>query len=121
MITDSWDCVRENRRAKQDAEKRSEQQLCFVLNCQLFSTLGLQPARLRCPWDSPGNTGMGCDAPLQGPNLRLFMSPALAGRFFTINTTQNLVTFDVGVMTQGYTKTEPVFNLKDHYLLQSNN
>ena len=107
MITESWDCVRENRRAKQDAEKRSEQQLCFVLSCQLFLTLGLQPARLRCPWDSPGNTGMGCHAllqgifPTQGPNLRLFMSPALAGRFFTISTTQNLVTFDVGVMTQG--------------------
>ena len=28
---------------------------------------GLQPARLLCPWDSPGkNTGLGCLAPLQG-------------------------------------------------------
>ena len=29
--------------------------------------LGLQPARLLCPWDSPGkNTGVGCRALLQG-------------------------------------------------------
>ena len=28
---------------------------------------GLQPARLLCPWDSPGkNTGVGCHFPLQG-------------------------------------------------------
>ena len=28
---------------------------------------GLQPARLPCPWDSPGkNTGVGCHALLQG-------------------------------------------------------
>ena len=28
---------------------------------------GLEPARLLCPWDSPGkNTGMGCHALLQG-------------------------------------------------------
>ena len=28
---------------------------------------GLQPARLRCPWDSPGkNTGVGCHSLLQG-------------------------------------------------------
>ena len=77
MITESQDCVGDNRRAKQDAEKRPEQQLCFVLGCQLFSALALQPTRLLCPWDSPGNTGMGCQAPLQGifptqgPNLRL--------------------------------------------------
>ena len=25
-----------------------------------------QPARLLCPWDFPGNTGMGCNALLQG-------------------------------------------------------
>ena len=30
-------------------------------------TRGLQPARLLCPWDSPGqNTGVGCHALLQG-------------------------------------------------------
>ena len=39
---------------------------------------GLQPARPLCPWDSPGkNTGMGCQAllqgifPTQGSNTRL--------------------------------------------------
>ena len=35
---------------------------------------GLQPAKLLCPWDSPGkNTGMGCRTLLQGifPNQRL--------------------------------------------------
>ena len=39
---------------------------------------GLQPARLLCPWDSPGkNTGVGCHAlfqeifPTQGSNLHL--------------------------------------------------
>ena len=32
-----------------------------------------QPARLRCPWDSPGkNTGVGCDFLLQCTNLRVF-------------------------------------------------
>ena len=34
---------------------------------RLFATLGLQPTRLLCPWDSPGkNTEMGCHALLQG-------------------------------------------------------
>ena len=40
------------------------------LVAQLCPTLrphGLQPARLLCPWDSPGkNTGVGCHALLQG-------------------------------------------------------
>ena len=47
-----------------------------------------------CPWDSPGkNTGVGCHALLQGifpdPGIKTasLMSPALAGRFFTISTT----------------------------------
>ena len=51
---------------------------------------GLQPARLFCPWDSPGkSTRVGCHALLQGifptqaVNLCLIMSPALTGRFFT--------------------------------------
>ena len=44
---------------------------CEVLSgfshVQLFVTLWLQPAKLLCPWDSPGkNTGVGCHAPLQG-------------------------------------------------------
>ena len=53
---------------------------------------GLQPARLLCPWDSPGkNPGVGCHALLQGLFLTQgsnpFLPPALAGRFFTTSTT----------------------------------
>ena len=51
---------------------------------------GLQPARLLCPWDSPGkSTGVGCHFLLQGdpPNLGIkpvsLVCPALAGGFFT--------------------------------------
>ena len=75
----------------------------YIYNCvcvlklfshvQLFVTYGPQPARLLCPWDSPGkNTGVGCHAlfqgifPTQGSNLSL-MSPALLGRFFTTSAT----------------------------------
>ena len=43
----------------------------------------LQPARLLCPWDSPGkNTGAGCHSFLQGILLTQG-SPAVAGRLFT--------------------------------------
>ena len=59
---------------------------------------GLQPARLLCPWDSPGkNTGVGGWAllqeifPTQGSNLCLLHLPALAGRFFTIVFTNYLI------------------------------
>ena len=47
----------------------------FVLQCVLVAqssptlcnTMELQPARLLCPWNSPGkNTGVGCQALLQG-------------------------------------------------------
>ena len=63
---------------------------------QLFPTLrtyGLQPARSLCPWDSPGkNTGVGCQALLQGIFLAqglnpCVMSPALTVRFFTTSIT----------------------------------
>ena len=42
-----------------------------VLSCSITAdslrTHGLQPARLLCPWESPGkNTGVGCHALLQG-------------------------------------------------------
>ena len=48
--------------------------LWFGSKCVIHSVLsdslqphGLQPARLLCPWDSPGkNTGVGCHALLQG-------------------------------------------------------
>ena len=55
----------------------------YVLSCLVGSdslwSHGLQPARLLCPWDSPGkNTGVGCHAilqgifPTQGSNPHLF-------------------------------------------------
>ena len=53
---------------------------------QLFAIYGLQPARLLCPWDSPGkNTGVGCHFLFQG----VFPTPGIepespAGRFLTI-------------------------------------
>ena len=47
----------------------------------------MQPARLFCPWDSPGKTtGVDCHALLQGWNPRL-LSPALAGGFSSTNAT----------------------------------
>ena len=47
---------------------------------------GLCPARLLCPWDSPGkNTGMGCHARLQGifPSRDQTQVSWIAGGFFT--------------------------------------
>ena len=39
---------------------------------------GLQPARLLCPWDSPGkNPGVGCHALLQGNFLTQGLNPGL--------------------------------------------
>ena len=41
--------------------------LCLVAQPCLTLPHGLQPARLLCPWDSPGKiTGVGCHALLQG-------------------------------------------------------
>ena len=43
-----------------------------------FPPHGLQPARLLCPWDSPGkNTGAGCPALLQGIFLTQGLNPCL--------------------------------------------
>ena len=60
---------------------------------------GLYTTRLLYPWDSPGNnTGVGCYVllqgifPTQGSNPH-FMSPALAGGFFTTNATWDKQTF----------------------------
>ena len=54
---------------------------------------GLSPARLLCPWDSPGkNTEMGCHFllqgvfPTQGSNLDL----PHAGSFFTVALLENI-------------------------------
>ena len=58
----------------------------------VVSNYALQPARLLCPWDSPGgNPEMGCHTLLPGifPTQGLNMSPTshtLAGGFFTIST-----------------------------------
>ena len=39
---------------------------CLVTKSCLLGPHGLQPARLLCPWDSPGkNTGVGCNTLLQ--------------------------------------------------------
>ena len=54
--------------------------LCDPTDC-------MQPARLFCPWDSPGkNTRVDCHALLQGWNPSV-LSPALAGGFFSTNAT----------------------------------
>ena len=55
-----------------------------VLSCSVASNFlrpdGLQPARLLCPWDSPGkNTGVGCHALLQG--VFPTQVSCIAGRF----------------------------------------
>ena len=54
----------------------------MLLSCfccvQLCRPRGLQPARLLCPWDSPGkNTGVGCHAFLQGILLTQGSNPSL--------------------------------------------
>ena len=47
-------------------KRKSGAVLCLVMS-DSFQPYGLQPARLLCPWDSPGkNTGVGCHALLQG-------------------------------------------------------
>ena len=64
-----------------------------------FVTHGLQPARLLCPWDSPGRKLRGCHALLQGifPTQGLnLISPALAGGFFTTSTTWEAPTWPRG-------------------------
>ena len=50
--------------------------------CLTLRPRGLQPARLLCPWDSPGkNAGVGCHSFSRGSSEP--RSPALAGGFFT--------------------------------------
>ena len=71
-------------------------------SCLTLRPHELQPARLLCPWDSPGkNTGVGCHAFLQGifqtqgSNSQFPVSPELAGQFFT--TGKLSVTYDCDV------------------------
>ena len=71
--------------------------VCLLSRSVMSNSLwphGLQPSRLLCPWDSPGqNTGVGCHFLLQGnlhdPGVEpaSLAFPALAGRFFTTSTT----------------------------------
>ena len=45
----------------------NEKWKCQLLSCIWLWSRGLYPARLLCPWDSPGkNAGVGCHALLQG-------------------------------------------------------
>ena len=64
----------------------SSVQMLVTQACLTLWPHGLKPARLLCPWDSPGkNTGVGCHALLQGLFLTQGLKPVsrLAGRFFT--------------------------------------
>ena len=56
--------------------------VCSVMS-DSFRLHGLQPARLLCPWVSPGkNPGVGCRALLQG--IFPIQSSNPADRFFTV-------------------------------------
>ena len=72
--------------------------MCYWITRSVVSdsvqTLGLEPARPLCPWNSPGkNTGVGCHPLLQGnlPNPGIEptspASPTLAGEVFTTSAT----------------------------------
>ena len=88
-----------NRRQR---EHRLAQFCAVVCACSVVSIVsdslqrhGLLFTRLLCPWDSPGkNAGVDCHSlllgilPIQGSNLHLLISLALAGRFFTTCATQ---------------------------------
>ena len=57
----------------------------LLQSCPTLQPHGLQPARLLCPWDSPGkNTGVGSHSLLQGIFPTQDRTPTSAGRFFTI-------------------------------------
>ena len=68
--------------------------VCVVSVVSDSATPWTVACQVLCPWDSPGkDTGVSCQDllqgifPTQGSNLPHFMSPALAGRFFTTNAT----------------------------------
>ena len=72
--------------------------LCCAMDCTLPGSsvllrYGLHPARLLCPWDSPGkNTGVGCHVLqgiflTQGLNPYLLHLPVLPGRLFATSAT----------------------------------
>ena len=86
---------------KQDSSILEMQHAVIYGLCQVASVMSnyvrhyeLQPARLLCPWDSPGkNIRVGCCFFLQGdlpnPGIKWIspLSPALAGGFFTTSAT----------------------------------
>ena len=64
----------------------SESISCSVVSDSLWPH-GLQPARLLCPWNSPGkNTAIGCHSILKGDFLTSHWTPVscIERRFFTI-------------------------------------
>ena len=86
-------------RTESDTTEATQQQQQFYYYYLLFiysvscsvvpdslQPLGLQPARLLCPWDFPGqDTGFGCHFLLQGIFLTQGSNPVFCteGRFFT--------------------------------------
>ena len=77
---------------------------CLLLNCFSYSDSlrphGLQPARLLCPWDSPGKNilewvAMPPSGDLPNPGIEPIsvMSPELAGGFFTTSATWEIPAF----------------------------
>ena len=53
---------------------------CVLSHVQLFVTLGLQPAKLLCPWSVSGKiTGVSCHVLLQGLFLTQGSEPHLLG------------------------------------------
>ena len=64
---------------------------CSVVSDSLWHC-GLKPARLLCPWNSPGkNSGVGCHSLLQGtfPTQGSNLVSYIAGRFFTVWATRD--------------------------------
>ena len=59
---------------------------------------GPKPARLLCPWDSPGNTGVGSHSLLQGiyPTQNGTLVSCTAGRFFSIWATREALCLLLG-------------------------
>ena len=73
------ECIRHNLYIDRYRKRvvKSESVSCSVMSDSL-QPHGLQPARLLCPWNSPGkNTGVGCHPLLQGIFLTQGSNPGL--------------------------------------------